>query len=179
MNPVSLIEKYFPDNHARSIVLKHSRLVAAKALSIAKSINEPADMLFIEQAAILHDIGICRTSAPGIGCHGKDHYLCHGLHGREILEFEGFPRHAMVCERHIGVGLTAEDILAQNLPLPCRDMAPNCLEEELISFADLFYSKKPETISVEKSVSEVRSSLARFGISKVEIFDIWVERFGN
>ena len=177
MNPLHLIEKYFPDRQPRLIVMEHSQLVAAKAVSIARSLDEPTDIIFIEQAAMLHDIGICRTSAPGIGCHGTDHYLCHGVHGREILESEGLHRHAMVCERHIGVGLTIDDITSQKLPLPIRDMSPTCLEEEIISFADLFYSKRPDSLSTENSVEAIRSTLARYGSRNVKIFESWMERF--
>lgn len=179
MNPVALLEKYFPDSHSFSIVLEHSRLVAAKAVAIAHSLDESVDSLFVEQAALLHDIGICRTSAPGIGCFGKDHYLCHGLHGRMILEMEGFPRHALVCERHIGVGLTRSDITEQGLPLPLQDMVPTCIEEEIISYADLFYSKKPGSLSREKTIESISEGLGRFGIHKVTIFKQWLLRFGN
>ena len=36
--------------------------------------------------------------------------------GAEILRAEGFPQHALVCERHTGAGLSLEDIIAQQLP---------------------------------------------------------------
>jgi uncharacterized protein len=179
MDPISLLEKYFPDCNALSIVIEHSRLVAAKASAIARSLPEPVDIRFVEEASLLHDIGICRTAAKEISCFGSDPYLCHGIHGREILEFEGLHRHALVCERHIGVGLTAEDVMTKRLPLPLRDMVPTCIEEEIISFADLFFSKKPASISMEKSVIAVRESLHHHGSEKSIIFDRWLTRFGN
>lgn len=179
MNPLELLEKYFPNSRSRSILLEHSRLVAAKAVAVARSINEPVDRLFVEQAALLHDIGICRTSAPDIGCHGTDHYLLHGIHGRAILEYEGLPRHALVCERHIGVGLKASDISAQALPLPLRDMSPTCIEEEIVSYADLFFSKKVGAVAHEKTLEAISESLTRFGADKAAIFQVWVSRFGN
>ncbi len=179
MNPISLLEKYFPDRDSFAIVCEHSRLVAAKASAIARNLCEPVDLRFVEEAAWLHDIGICRTSAPKIGCFGSDPYLCHGIHGREILESEGLHRHALVCERHIGVGLTAEDVKTKSLPLPLRDMAPTCIEEEIVSFADLFFSKKPASISFEKSVIAVREGLLHLGSEKPIIFDRWLARFGN
>ena len=43
---------------------------------------------------------------------------------RELLEKEGLPQHALVCDRHTGVGITIEDIRAQELPIPERDMTP-------------------------------------------------------
>ena len=124
------------------------------------------DREFVKEAALLHDIGVCRTAAPGIGCHGSEPYIRHGIIGREILEAEGLPRHAMVCERHIGVGLTVEDIRAQNLPLPMREMSPVSVEERIICFADLFYSKYPGALHTEKSPEAVRKKLVQFGHRK-------------
>ncbi len=178
MNAAALLEKYFDDARALAIVLEHSRLVAAKALRIADSLKgADIDRRFIEEAALLHDIGICRTASPGIGCHGAEPYIRHGIIGREILEAEGLPRHALVCERHIGVGLTVADIIAQNLPIPRREMAPLSMEERIISFADLFYSKKTGTVHFEKTPEQVRDNLAGFGAHKVVIFDEWLTEF--
>ena len=144
MNAEMLLEKYFTDKDTLSIILEHSRIVAEKAGRIADSLGRQGiDRTFVREAALLHDIGVCRTAAPGIGCHGNEPYIRHGIIGRDILEAEGLPRHAMVCERHIGVGLTVEDIRAQNLPLPLRDMSPLSVEERIICFADLILFKIP------------------------------------
>ncbi len=175
MNAHLLLEKYFPDPESLAIVREHSRLVAAKALVVADTLGiATIDRQFVEEAALLHDIGVCRTNVPSIGCSGAEPYIRHGLIGREILEAEGLPRHALVCERHIGVGLTAADVRAQNLPLPERDMTPLSVEERIVCFADLFFSKHPQTVSREKSTDEVRKSLLRFGEHKVAIFDDWL-----
>jgi uncharacterized protein len=178
MKAVSLLEKYFPEPYLFDIVVQHSRLVAAKAIQIASYLDNVAiDLNFLEEAALLHDIGVCRTAAPRFGCHGLEPYIRHGLIGREILENEGLPLHALVCERHIGVGLTADDVRSQRLPLPARDMAPLSLEEKIVCFADLFYSKTPEKIGREKTIAKIRSDLARFGDHKVGIFDEWLKDF--
>jgi uncharacterized protein len=178
MKAVLLLEKYFTDPAALAIILEHSRLVAAKALKIAAVLGPgKVDCRFIEEAALLHDIGVCRTALPRIGCHGDEPYIRHGIIGREILEAEGLPVHALVCERHIGVGLTVADILAQDLPLPERDMSPQSIEERIISFADLFFSKKPGSVGLEKSPDQVRSNLGQFGEHKVIIFDRWQLEF--
>ena len=178
MNPISLLEKYSPNHDALTIILEHSRLVAARALEIVENLGDPTlDRTFIEEAALLHDIGVCRTASPHIFCTGPEPYIRHGILGREILEAEGYPRHALVCERHIGVGLTVDDILAQNLPLPRRAMVPLSTEERIISFADMFYSKKRGAVTTEKSPAEVRESLDRFGAHKVATFDRWLAEF--
>lgn len=178
MKAVALLKKYYTDPYALAIILEHSRLVAAKALKVADALGAgKADCRFIEEAALLHDIGVCRTASSRLGCHGDEPYIRHGIIGREILEAEGLPLHGMVCERHIGVGLTIADILAQGLPLPERDMSPRSLEERIISFADLFFSKKPGLVGVEKSPEQVRSNLGQFGEHKVGIFDRWLREF--
>lgn len=179
MDAVSLLKKHFTHAPgAGEIVLAHSRLVADLALDVARKSGETGlDLPFIEEAALLHDIGVSAVHAPDIGCQGDAPYIRHGIIGRAILESEGYRAHAMVCERHIGVGLTAADIRAQELPLPDRDMAPVTVAEEIICFADLFFSKKPDTLSTRKSVDQVRAGLARFSADKVAIFDSWLARF--
>lgn len=179
MNPIKLIDKYYADNKkARSALLAHSKLVANLAVSIAKRVAEkvPVDIDFIEQAAMLHDIGMLYTNTPTIYCNGDVPYITHGVIGAELLNKEGLPRHALVCERHIGVGLTVEDIKVQKLPLPQRDMRPQTLEEEIVAYADLFFSKtKPGMRTPEM----VRASLDKYGHYKIAIFDEWHKRFGQ
>ena len=60
MDPLLLIDKYYPeDNELKHILLKHSRSVADKALAMARKHPElNLDLQFIEEAAMLHDIGI-------------------------------------------------------------------------------------------------------------------------
>lgn len=180
MNPVTLLEKHFNGNEAAfHIVYRHSRMVADKALAIARTANLSEDELrFIEEAALLHDIGVCGVHAPKLNCFGSEPYICHGIIGREILEAEGLPLHALVCERHIGVGLSARDIALQRLPLPEREMAPVSSCERIVALADLFYSKKGGELDLEKSAAQVRSELARFGQEKVVIFESWLSDFG-
>ena len=179
LNPTALLEKYFDGNdQGLEIVYRHSRFVADKALRIAKRAGVPEhDLRFIEEAALLHDIGISRIYAPKLHCFGTAPYICHGVIGREILEAEGLPRHAMVCERHIGVGLTARDVVAQKLGLPEREMSPVTDCERIVALADLFYSKKGGELDREKSAQQVRSDLLRFGEEKVIIFENWISDF--
>lgn len=178
MNPEKLLEKYFTPA-ALQIIIEHSRNVARKALEIA--VHAPhaprLDTDFIAEAALLHDIGVAQTNAPGLFCYGAEPYIRHGVLGREILEKEGLPWHALVCERHIGVGLTISDIQRQNLPLPLRDMVPATAEEEIVAAADLFYSKKPNALSREKSIGQIRQELSIFGEEKAVIFDRWLKDY--
>jgi uncharacterized protein len=179
LDPYALLEKQFGANRAGlEIVYRHSRMVADKALAIAQGAQVPGlDLGFIEEAALLHDIGVCRIHAPMLHCFGKTPYICHGIIGREILEAAGLPRHALVCERHIGVGLSARDIAHQKLPLPEREMSPVTPSERIVALADLFFSKKVGGLEREKSASRVRQDLHKFGPEKVAIFERWLCEF--
>lgn len=179
MEPLVLLKKYYQtDSKAYNILVEHSRAVTKKALEIAKKVPHlNPDLEFIEEAAMLHDIGIFLTNDPEIECFGDKPYICHGYLGREILEKEGFPKHALVCERHVGVGISMQEIEEQNLPLPKREMMPISIEEQIICFADKFFSKNEEFLSKEKSLEKIRSGLLKFGNHKVEIFDDWIKKF--
>ena len=179
MPALALLAKYYPPGtEAHAILLGHSRAVAQKAVATARKVAESTvDIAFVAEAALLHDIGIRFTAAPNLGCHGELPYLAHGYKGRELLEAEGWPRHALVCDRHIGVGISAKEIRAQRLPLPERDLIPLALEEEIVTYADLFFSKDPAERQTEKSPERVRAELLRFGADKVAIFDAWHQRF--
>ncbi len=182
MNAISLIEKYYPPgSKGHRILLRHSLKVAAKAKTVADFLQnrEPIDAAFVEEAALLHDIGVLYTDAPDLGCQGDLPYLAHAYMGRQLLEQEGLPRHALVCDRHIGVGLSAEEIRTAGLPLPERDMLPLSVEEQVITYADLFFSKNPKEKDRERSAEEVRKTLSRFGPEKTLVFDAWHRRFGG
>ena len=112
MNPIDIINKYYPEeNELRHILLTHSRSVADKSLWIA--------------------------------------------------------------DRHPELSL--EGIIAQDLPVPHREMVPVSLEEQAICFADKFYSKTH--LEKEKSVEKARKSLERYGEEGVRRFDNWCEQF--
>jgi uncharacterized protein len=131
------------------------------------------DLVFIQQAAMLHDIAIFQTNAPQISCHGRYAYIMHGFLGRQLLETKGFPRHALVCERHVGVGISAEEIKSHGFPLPVQDMVPQSIEEIIICFADKFFSKDPNDKKQEKSIAEVVESISRYGRKQADRFMEW------
>ena len=88
---------------------------------------------------------------------------------------EGFPRHALVCERHTGAGISLQAIQAQELPIPHREMVPVSLEEQVICFADKFFSKTH--LDREKPVEKALKSISRFGEEGILRFNEWCERF--
>ena len=177
MNPLDIIAKYYPvGSEAYRILVIHSRSVADKALAIARMHPEMnLDLTFVEEAAMLHDIGIFRCNAPDIDCHGDAEYICHGYLGAEMLRAEGFPLHARVCERHTGAGLSREEVAAQGLPIPVQDYYPETLEEQLICYADKFYSKShPDR---EKTPEQALKSVSKYGEDGARRFRHWMELF--
>jgi len=177
MVPIEIIKKYYQEGtELFEILLEHSFSVAEKSLTIAQIHPEmDLDISFIYEASLLHDIGIFKTNAPEILCFGEFPYICHGYLGSDLLKEEGFPRHALVCERHTGTGLSLETITKENLPVPKRDMLPESLEEQLICFADKFFSKtRPQR---EKPIDKIRKNLSKHGENSMKKFDNWCKIF--
>lgn len=177
MNPYTIIDKYYTKGtKLYDIYISHATDVTNKALWIAQKHSELAiDTQFLEEAGMLHDIGIFMTSAPHIKCKGEHPYISHGYLGRELLISEGLPKHGLVCERHTGTGLSLETILKRRLPIPHRDMRPQSMEEKIICFADKFYSKSK--LGKEKSIMKIRKNLGKHGKHQVDQFDEWCGMF--
>lgn len=107
-------------------VIKHCLAVSKTAKEIAqgiKSNGHEIDVHFVEIAALLHDIGRCKT-----------HGISHGVEGAKILRDLNLDKFARVCETHIGAGLSREE--AESQGLPARDYLPVTLEEKVIAHAD-------------------------------------------
>lgn len=179
IDPEAILARFYPpDSPVFELLVRHGRQVAAKALAVAgRMADREPDRAFLFEAAMLHDVGIGGTDTPSIGCHGAAPYVCHGVIGRRMLETAGLPRHALVCERHVGVGLSVADIRRQGLPLPERDMRPVTLEETLVCYADKFFSKNGAGEGRARTVDEVLVLLARHGDGPAARFRRWVERF--
>lgn len=159
-------------------MLAHAEVVAGKAEAVARAVPHlRPDVAFVVEAAWLHDIGIFLTNAPRIGCLGEHSYICHGYLGRALLEAEGLPRHALVAERHVGVGLSVDDIRSARFPLPEREMIPQTVEERIVCYADKFFSKDDDPRR-EKPIETVRATIARYGAGKLEAFEALHRIFG-
>ena len=175
-----IFDKLYPPSPLRDLLLVHSEAVARKALEIIGrcGLKNEVDVDFVENAAMLHDIGILKTDAPSIHCHGELPYLCHGVAGREILDSFGLPaEYGLVCERHTGAGITKGEIVQGNLPLPERDFLPLSLEEKIICYADKFFSKSKNPRQ-EKSPEQVRRSFEKFGPGPLKRFSELESLFG-
>lgn len=178
MMPIEVLARHIdPASPLFETVLAHSGAVARKALRCLHERGIRADEQLVYEGAMLHDIGVVMTDAPSIHCHGTLPYIAHGVAGREILEAEGLPRHALICERHTGSGLTVDDIDRQHLPLPRRDMTPQSLEERVICYADKFFSKSGE-LEKEKPLDRVIDQMKAHGPESLERFMALHREFG-
>lgn len=171
VDPEAIITGFYPvGSPTRSLLLRHGELVGGKALAILD--RAPwlrADREFVVQAAMLHDIGIGRTCCPELGCHGTLPYVCHGAEGRAMLDPLGLERHGLVCERHVGVGVSRGQVVRGQWPMPPRDMLPLSVEERLICYADKFFSKT-DNGAHEKTVADICAGLARHAAQYVDRF---------
>jgi len=197
MDYQSIIDFFYPDeNELRHILITHSQSVARKALQIVALHPEfNLDAEFIEAAAMLHDIGICRCDAPSIACYGSEPYICHGKIGAQMLRDlvcddytseslsvcassfneKQLERLARVCERHTGAGLSLDDIIRQQLPLPHQSFLPETIEEQVVCYADKFFSKTH--LDREKTIEQAEQSLVKFGTEGVSRFRRWAQMF--
>ncbi|NDY71369.1 phosphohydrolase [Desulfobacter hydrogenophilus] len=181
IDPFKIISQFYDsDSELFAVLVEHSTKVAAKSLEIAKGLAHlHLDMDFIEKAAMLHDIGIFKTRSQEIGCAGKYPYVCHGYLGRELLDGLGLPRQfGLVSERHTGAGITLENIIEADLPLPHRDMVPVTLEEKIICCADKFYSKSPKKRDNVMTRQKIEKSLAKLNLGHAKRFSAWADEFG-
>ena len=81
-----LIDKYYPeDDDLKALLMKHSRQVADKCILACERHPElQLDRAFVEEAAMLHDIGIRWCHAPGIFCEGEGYATFKNFRYREL-----------------------------------------------------------------------------------------------
>lgn len=106
------------------------------------------------------------------------HYILHGLRGYNYLVERGFSEDiAQFARNHTGVGLTREQVLSQNLPLPAADYMPRTLEQEIVMVADKYNSKSipPRFLTVDS----YRRKAARFGEDNALRWMQLVEKYGE
>ncbi|MCP3876450.1 MAG: HD domain-containing protein [Desulfobacteraceae bacterium] len=180
MDPFAIIEKFYPpDTKLYQILVEHSQIVTKKSIEIASNLKHlNPDLEFIKKASMLHDIGIYLTEAKSLGCGGDFPYICHGYLGRKLLDKQGLPReYGLVCERHTGAGITKNNIISNNLPLPHRDMVPKTLEEKIICVADKYHSKSPKKAGKKITTKQIIKDLGKINKNHAKRFSIWVEEF--
>lgn len=134
--------------------------------------------------ALLHDIGTYLVLDPDHD--GSDdeptqfigpRYIEHGLLGYQWLLEQGIDESiAQFARNHTGVGLTREQVVTQNLPLPSDDYSPMNLEQEVVMVADKYHSKSnpPKFLTAERYARKA----ARFGEENRKAWLEVVKRYG-
>lgn len=178
MNVDEIIDRYYPvENELKNIYITHAKDVTGLALEMAARHPElDIDVEFVREAAMLHDLGIFLTDAPRIYCYGTGDYLCHGYLGAELLRSLGYERHARVCERHTGTGLSKQQIVDNGWALPVKDFYPETLEEQLVCFADKFYSKT-RYLNTPRTFEQVVESMRKISDESVKKVQEWAKMF--
>lgn len=178
VEPVEIIRRFYePDTELWNILVVHSQSVARLALEIVKAHPElNADERFVFEGAMLHDIGIIRTDAPSIHCLGSADYICHGTLGAQMLRNLGLEQHARVAERHTGAGITADEVRALALPIPVADYTPQTVEEQIICYADKFFSKSKQ-LDEQKSLEKAIKSVSKYGDAPYQRFMLMHQKF--
>jgi uncharacterized protein (TIGR00295 family) len=125
---IELLRKHSSSEKDFRAVLAHSQRVKEIALDMARGVRG-ANIAFIRSAALIHDIGRFR-------CPPWKDSVRHGIEGGKLLRSHRLGKYALVAERHLGAGITKEDITEQRLPLPHRDFVPRSIEEKIVTLAD-------------------------------------------
>lgn len=104
--------------------IRHSILVAQKAVEIAERTGRALDLQLVARGALFHDLGKALT-----------HSFQHGELGAEIGKRFGLPKPITdIARKHFHGGLTPRE--ARELDLPAIDYTPRLLEERIILYAD-------------------------------------------
>jgi uncharacterized protein len=162
--------QYAPTREAFELVHDHCRIVCELAEQLIARNNLAVDVDLVRAGSLLHDIGVYRLDGSG--------YIRHGVLGHELLQELCFPEElCRFCSHHTGVGLSREDVVRQNLPIPADDYLAETAEEELVMYADKFHSKTTPPKFV--TAAEYQTSVLRFGADKASRFAGLVERYGE
>lgn len=173
----ALHERHAPTPGALDQVYTHCRIVCDIAEQLHARSGTDTDISLVRAGALLHDVGVYRLyDAAGRLDHAR--YIWHGLLGYELLRGEGLAEAlCRFASHHTGVGITREDVLRQQLPLPPADYVAETPEEALVMYADKFHTKTvpPAFLTAAAYTAYVR----RFGANQVAAFEAMRAAFGD
>jgi uncharacterized protein len=173
----ALHQRYAPTVDAFELVYTHCEIVCAVAEQLLDRHRPAVDVELVRAGSLLHDIGAYRLY-DAQGQLDQANYIRHGVLGHALLRELGFPqRVCRFCSCHTGVGLSSEDVLRQQLPLPAADYLAETDEEKLVMYADKFHSKT--TPPVFLTAATYAAGVRRFGEDKAVRFVALVEQFGE
>jgi uncharacterized protein len=174
---LALHEKHAPSAEALESVYTHCVIVCGIAGQLHARSGRGGDIALVRAGCLLHDVGVYRLYDDA-GQLDHRNYIRHGVLGYELLREEGLPE--VICRfasHHTGMGLSRNDILRQELPLPPGDYLAETPEEALVMYADKFHSKTtpPKLLTADAYAAYVR----RFGADKVAAFESMRVTFGE
>lgn len=165
-----LHHKYAPDQAAFDIIYTHCKIVWEIAAELIHAKNLQVDEDLVRAGCQLHDIGVYQLFKPDGAFYEPVLYTLHGLFGQEIVEAEGLGAVlGDVITRHIGAGITKEDIVKNGLPLPHTDFIPISVEEQLVSYADNFHTKDiPALFCTYESIKVHQDKYGQDSVDRLE-----------
>ena len=194
-----LHRRHAPSQPAYDLVHTHCVIVGTIARQVAQRVNSRftqrcttgsaegwvpprlIDEHLVVIGGLLHDIGayevLERDGSDGGPLAFGDRYILHGLLGYRMLLADGVDESvAQFARNHTGVGLTREQVVAQHLPLPPDDYVPQCLEQEVVMYADKFNSKHNPPWFLSEAAYAKRA--ARYGKDNLARWRDLVSRYG-
>lgn len=175
-----------PSEKAFQIIYTHCQIVCDIASELMYTNSLSVDKELVKAASLLHDVGYY----PLLDTDGyvpKDSTITHGVVGAKLLREAGMPETIVrIAERHTGIGLAKEYILAAKLPLPARDLVAETPEEWLILYADKFHTKFVQRRDVHDglgigtfvSADGYLRHAARFGADNAARFTALIDQYG-
>lgn len=174
---VALHKKYAPTDSIFNLVFTHCQIVWEIANQLITVNSLEVNMEVVEAASLLHDIGVYELFDKNGNEIDKKQYISHGVKGEAMLKSENYSE--VICRiasHHTGVGLSKEDILTLNLPLPVQDYVAETIEERLVMYSDKFHSKtEPPCFN---SFEWYKKYVGKFGESKTVVFQELADEFG-
>lgn len=158
-------------------VFVHCEIVTDIATQLIKLNHIKVNKELVVAGSLLHDIGVYKLYNAK-GQLDYKNYIKHGIMGYELLKKEGYPEElCRFASHHTGIGITKEDIITQNLPLPKQDFIAETDEELLVMYADEFRSKsKPDKFN---SIESYLKHLTVFNKDKIKLFEDMIDKFGK
>ena len=177
---MALHKKYATNQKDFDSIWGHCQIVWEIAQRCAENTDQEVDMDVLRNVCLLHDIGAYPFMHQRKG-GGKDKWLypLHSLLGSAILwgeKNEKIPEVVYDSVRtHNLMGLTKEEIEANDFPMGYHDQTPMSVEGLILCYADRYHSKDPHFNNPDTMLKFWHKRYPR----QVEIFKKAQKEFGT
>lgn len=128
------------------------------------------DLDLIETGAMIHDVGWLGVEISKSIVHGEAGY-------KWLIENGFLEKLARFCLKHVGVGLTGEEIEKMDMLDRSLDHMPETIEEQVVAYADKFTSKGTNKLYINTSES-IDKDMHRYGDTQFQRWSKWKDLFG-